>query len=102
VLVVGSPPAIGGQRGSIVAPRTAREFAQFPGSIRAARLTSPFGKASISVREMEDRNLFISSCSRRQLARRKPTRSTGTWPLTIMMLALVVAVAAVLATRGIV
>jgi anti-sigma-K factor RskA len=51
---------------------------------------------------MEERGPFISSCSRRQLARRKPTRSTGTWPLTIMMLALVVAVAVVLATRGIV
>jgi hypothetical protein len=51
---------------------------------------------------MEERGPFISSCSRRQLARRKPARSTGTLPLTIMMLALVVAVAVVLATRGIV
>jgi len=51
---------------------------------------------------MEERTVFISSCSRRQLARRKPARTTGTLPLTIMMLALLVAVAAVLATRGIV
>jgi hypothetical protein len=102
VLVVDSPPAVGGSRGSIVAPGTSREFPQFPGSIRADRLTSSSGKASIGVREMEDRSVFISSCSRRQLARRKPTRSSGTWPLTLMLLALVVAVAAVLATRGIV
>jgi hypothetical protein len=43
---------------------------------------------------MEGRNMFISSCSRRELARRKPSRSAWRVQLT---LALVLLAAAVLA-----
>jgi hypothetical protein len=50
---------------------------------------------------MEDRNVFISSCSRRQLARRRPTRSVARMQLVLAVLVLLVAVAAVLATAGV-
>ena len=41
---------------------------------------------------MEERTLFISSCSRRELARRRPHRS----PVQMQMLLLAVAIAAAL------
>jgi hypothetical protein len=49
---------------------------------------------------VEDRTVFISSCSRRELARRRPTRAgfPTQWLLTLLMLAL--AAGAVLAARG--
>ncbi len=96
---------LAGVRGSQAGGRgfPPHQLHQFPGYVRPARLTSPTGEASIGVREMEDRTVFISSCSRRGLARRRPTaRTTGTLPLTIMVLAMLVAVVVVLATRGIV
>jgi len=46
---------------------------------------------------MTDRTLFISSCSRRELARRRPTRSGAKMPIAIVLLVLVVAAAVVLA-----
>ena len=50
---------------------------------------------------MEEKNLFISSLSRRELARRRPSRSLP--PVPIAVIALVVAMAAIgifLAARG--
>jgi hypothetical protein len=49
---------------------------------------------------MEERTVFISSCSRRELARRRPQRSVLRLQLMIAM-AGVAAVVAVLALRGI-
>jgi hypothetical protein len=49
---------------------------------------------------MEDRSLFISSCSRRTLARRKPRRALTRSPAMLTLLVLVLAAAAVLAARG--
>jgi hypothetical protein len=48
---------------------------------------------------MEDRSVFISSCSRRELARRRPSRSAGRLQLTIAMLLLFAAVLAFAITR---
>ena len=50
---------------------------------------------------MEDKSLFISSLSRRELARRRPNRALPGVPIAVI--ALVVALAAIgifLATRG--
>jgi hypothetical protein len=65
---------------------------QFPGSVRGARLTSPSRDGSIGVREMEDRSLFISSCSRRQLSRRKPSKSAWRLQLAVALVLLTAAV----------
>jgi len=43
---------------------------------------------------MEGRSLFISSCSRRELARRKPSKSAWRLQLTVAMLLLAMAVLA--------
>jgi hypothetical protein len=43
---------------------------------------------------MEDRSVFISSCSRRQLARRRPSKTAGRLQLAIAMLLLAAAVLA--------
>jgi hypothetical protein len=48
----------------------------------------------------EQRTVFISSCSRRELARRRPQRSAVRLQLMVALLA-VAAVAAVLALRGV-
>jgi hypothetical protein len=52
-------------------------------------------------REVEERSLFISSCSRRELARRRPNRTLP--PLPIAVIAVLLAMAAIgvlLAVRG--
>jgi hypothetical protein len=41
---------------------------------------------------METRNLFISSCSRRELARRRPSRTAWRLQLTLALVLLTVAV----------
>jgi hypothetical protein len=64
---------------------------QFPGSVRGARLTSCSHEGSIGLREMESRSLFISSCSRRELARRKPSKSAWRLQLTVALALLVAA-----------
>jgi hypothetical protein len=47
---------------------------------------------------MTEKSLFISSCSRRQMARRRPTRSvTSGSPLLMLAAALIVAFALLLA-----
>jgi hypothetical protein len=74
-------------------------LAQFPGSIRAGRLTSFLGADSIGVRVMEERSVFISSCSRRQLARRRPSKTAGRLQLAIALLLLAAAVLAFAAIR---
>jgi hypothetical protein len=48
---------------------------------------------------MEGRNLFISSCSRRELSRRKPSRTAWRVQLTFAMLLLFVAALAFVITR---
>jgi hypothetical protein len=48
---------------------------------------------------MEDRSLFISSCSRRELARRRPSKSAWSLQLTIATLVLVAAVLAFVVAR---
>ena len=48
---------------------------------------------------MQDRSVFISSCSRRQLARRRAARSLALGPL-LATLVVVIAVASVFALRG--
>jgi hypothetical protein len=48
---------------------------------------------------MEERNLFISSCSRRQLARRRPTKTAGRLQLAIALLLLAAAVLAFTVVR---
>jgi hypothetical protein len=40
---------------------------------------------------MEEKSLFISSCSRRELARRRPHRSLPPLPLAVIVLALAMA-----------
>ena len=49
---------------------------------------------------MEDKSLFISSCSRRQLARRRPGRVLSRRHAVLTLVVLVVALAAVFAARG--
>ena len=50
---------------------------------------------------MEERSLFISSCTRRQMARRRPTRVFIPLWVIMSLVALGAAIAAVLATRGV-
>ena len=73
---------------------------QFPGSVRDARLTSRSPEGSIGVREMESQSLFISSCSRRQFARRRPTRKVLWFHTHLWTMVLVVAVASFVAIRA--
>ena len=49
---------------------------------------------------MEDRSLFISSCSRRDLARRRPGRKVSRSHLAFTLAVFLVALAAVFAVRG--
>jgi hypothetical protein len=48
---------------------------------------------------MEGKSIFISSCSRRQLARRRPARSALRVQITIAVVVLAAALAAVLTGR---
>ncbi|HUE27487.1 MAG TPA: hypothetical protein VMP89_11995 [Solirubrobacteraceae bacterium] len=50
---------------------------------------------------MTDRSLFISSCSRRDLARRKPGRAVTRTQLLLALVVLIVVVAAALAALGV-
>jgi hypothetical protein len=49
---------------------------------------------------MRDRSVFISSCSRRDLARRRPTRAVARMWLALTLLVFVIALGAVIAARG--
>jgi len=49
---------------------------------------------------MEDRGLFISSCSRRELARRRPTRSVARAQVVLTLLVLAAVLGALVAARG--
>jgi hypothetical protein len=49
---------------------------------------------------MQDRSLFISSCSRRELARRKPGRTYSRGRLLLTLAIVLIAFAAVFAARG--
>jgi hypothetical protein len=75
----------------------------FPGSVRNDRLTIARSAVSIRarVREMDDSKVFISSCSRRQMARRRPPRG-GVLRMQMMFVLLVLAlgVGAFVAGRG--
>jgi hypothetical protein len=63
-------------------------------------LTDGSAEGSIPVEEMEEQQtVFISSCSRRELARRRPRRSPLRLQIVIVLAALA-AVIAVLALRG--
>jgi hypothetical protein len=81
----------------------ARGSAHFPGSVRERRLTTGrvmfrFARESV----MEGSNIFISSCSRRQLARRRPSRGGGALRLQLLLLVVVLGLAlgAYVAGRG--
>jgi hypothetical protein len=50
--------------------------------------------------QMESRSIFISSLSRRQLARRRPGRSPVRVELLIAVALVVIAIAAVIVARG--
>ena len=51
---------------------------------------------------MEEKNLFISSLSRRELARRRPNRSLPPVPIAVIVLALAMAAVGIfLAARGV-
>ena len=54
------------------------------------------GKAQL----MDDRSLFISSCSRRELARRRPGRAVTRTQLLLALVVLIVVAAAVFAALG--
>jgi hypothetical protein len=49
---------------------------------------------------MEGKSIFISSCSRRQLARRRPYRSPLRTQLIVAVLVAVVAIAVIAIARG--
>jgi hypothetical protein len=49
---------------------------------------------------MSDKSLFISSCSRRDLARRRPTRGLAPMQLLVLIVVLLAAFAGVVAGRG--
>jgi hypothetical protein len=49
---------------------------------------------------MEDRSLFISSCSRRDLARRRPGRKVSRSHFAFTLAVLLIALAVVFAVRG--
>jgi hypothetical protein len=49
---------------------------------------------------MQDRSLFISSCSRRELARRRPMRSVARMQVVLAVLLLAAALAALILARG--
>jgi hypothetical protein len=49
---------------------------------------------------VEGKSVFISSCTRRQLARRRPPRSVLRLQLLVALLVLAIALAAVIAGRG--
>lgn len=49
---------------------------------------------------MENKSVFISSCSRRELARRRPSRTAGQLEMYIALAVLVVAVFAFVIVRG--
>jgi hypothetical protein len=49
---------------------------------------------------MEDRSLFISSCSRRELARRKPGARPSRARLVLLLGVFLIALAAVVVLRG--
>jgi hypothetical protein len=49
---------------------------------------------------MEDRSLFISSCTRRELARRKPGGKVSRGHVVLTLAVFVIALAAVFAVRG--
>jgi hypothetical protein len=51
---------------------------------------------------MEDRTVFISSCSRRQLARRRPTRLAARMQLVLALVLLLAAAAVVATAQGVV
>ena len=48
---------------------------------------------------MSEKSVFISSCSKRELARRRPTPNAYRWQQLIAMIVLCAALAAFLATR---
>jgi hypothetical protein len=82
-------------------PSSRDDLRQFPGSVRSVQLTGGAGVSLIIDGErMESRSIFISSCSRRQLARRRPHRSPVGAQLTVAVLLAVVAVALVAIARG--
>jgi hypothetical protein len=49
---------------------------------------------------MESRSIFISSLSRRQLARRRPSRWAGRAELVMVVVLIALAIAAVIVARG--
>ena len=51
---------------------------------------------------MGDRSLFISSCSRRDLARRRPSRGGSRLPVVLTLIVLAICVAAVLVASGVI
>ncbi len=49
---------------------------------------------------MSEKSVFISSCTRRQLARRRPTRGSWRYGMPPTLLAIVMGLAAYIAARG--
>jgi anti-sigma-K factor RskA len=58
------------------------------------------GSIAFEERTMESKSVFISSCSRRQFARRRPTRRVVWFHTHLWTMVLVVAVASVVAIRA--
>jgi hypothetical protein len=54
----------------------------------------------VSKNLMEDRSLFISSCSRRELSRRKATRSLSRMQVVLALLVLAAVLGGLVAARG--
>jgi hypothetical protein len=76
-------------------------FRHFAASVGPGRLTVPIDEACIGkANVMEDKSLFISSCSRRELARRRPGRNAPRARLLLALVVLVLAAAAVFVARG--
>jgi hypothetical protein len=51
---------------------------------------------------MAETGIFISSCSRREWARRRPGRSSGAVSLLVAAMVLVLVLAALLVSRGVI
>lgn len=79
----------------------ATKFDLIPGSIRGTRLTMSALGGSMRPRRgrMESKSVFISSCSRRELARRRPSRRLLWLQSNLAMLVLLVGVCAFIVGR---
>jgi hypothetical protein len=78
-------------------------FHQFPGSVRPDRLTDG-DRASLidGGGRMESRSIFVSSLSRRQLARRRPSRHPLRADRLMWIVLVSLAIVAIATARGLI